>query len=50
VPRRIRDGEPADLTRVTDYPVEAVCKVCGRRIRIERYYLADWHHLPDEPS
>ena len=42
--RRVRHGEPADLTRPSDYPVTAVCKVCGQPIRCERYYLAEWYH------
>ncbi len=36
----IRDGAPADLTKPTDYPIEAVCLECGQPIRCERYYLA----------
>jgi hypothetical protein len=48
--RRVRDGQPADLTRPSDHPVTAVCKACGRRIRCDRFYLAEWYHLPDEPS
>ena len=43
--RRVRDGQPADLTRPSDYPVTAVCKVCGRKIRCERFYLAEWRHV-----
>lgn len=43
--RRVRDGELADLTRVTDYPAEAVCLACGRPIRCERLYLSAWAHI-----
>jgi hypothetical protein len=43
--RRIRDGEPARLTRPSDYPIEAVCKTCGRPVRCERWLLAGWRHI-----
>ena len=43
--RRVRDGEPASLLSPYDYPVEGVCKVCGQPVRVERIYLADWHHI-----
>jgi hypothetical protein len=43
--RRVRDGEPADLTVPTHYPVEAVCQVCGQPIRIQRYYFSEWTHI-----
>ena len=46
---RVRDGEPADLTRPSDYPVKAVCKTCGRPIRTERWLLAEWGHVAPEP-
>ena len=39
------DGTPADLSRPMDYPVEAVCLVCGQPIRCERYFLSEWVHL-----
>ncbi len=39
------DGTPANLTRPLDFPVEAVCRECGRPIRVERYYLAEWRHI-----
>lgn len=47
--RRVRDGQPADLTRPSDYPVTAVCKVCGQSIRCERWLLAEWRHIGDDP-
>lgn len=43
--RRVRDGQPASLTRPSDYPVTAVCKTCGRPIRTERYYFSEWVHI-----
>jgi hypothetical protein len=43
--RRVCDGEPASLLSPYDYPVTAVCSVCGQPIRVERIYLADWHHI-----
>ena len=48
--RRVRDGQPAGLTRVTDYPVEAICLVCGQPIRCERWLLAEWRHLGPGPG
>jgi hypothetical protein len=39
------DGTPADLLRVTDYPVEALCLQCGQPVRCERYFLAGWAHI-----
>ena len=47
---RRKDGSPADLTRPSDYPVTAICKVCGQRIRCERYYLAEWRHIEKGPG
>jgi hypothetical protein len=40
---RERDGEPASLTDPSDYPVLARCD-CGRPIRCERWFMADWVH------
>jgi hypothetical protein len=45
---RVRDGQPADLTRVSDYPVLAVCLTCGQPVRCERFYLAEWRHIEPE--
>ena len=39
------DGQPASLLNPAHYPVEALCIECGRPIRVERYYLADWRHI-----
>jgi hypothetical protein len=47
--RRVRDGEPADLTKPSHYPVEAICIVCGQPIRTERWLLAGWRHIAPEP-
>ena len=47
-PRRVRDGEPASLLNPADYPVEAVCIVCGEPIRTERWLLAEWRHIAPE--
>jgi hypothetical protein len=38
------DGTPADLTRPSHYPVEALCLVCGREIRCDRWLRSDWYH------
>jgi hypothetical protein len=43
--RRVRDGTPADLTRPTDYPAEALCLECGQPVRIERFYFGEWRHI-----
>jgi hypothetical protein len=43
-PRQL-DGTPADLTRPMDYPVEALCVVCGQPIRCERWFLGGWAHI-----
>jgi hypothetical protein len=43
--RRVRDGELADLTRPSDYPVTALCLTCGQPIRTERWLLAEWRHF-----
>lgn len=39
------DGTPADLTRPSHYPVEALCLVCGQPIRCERWFLSGWEHI-----
>jgi hypothetical protein len=39
------DGTLADLTRPTDYPIEALCLVCGQPIRCERWFLGRWEHI-----
>ena len=39
------DSTPADLTKPLDYPVEAICLVCGRPIREERWFLGEWRHI-----
>jgi len=41
------DGAPADLLNPLHYPVLAVCAECGRAVRCERYFYAEWEHLPD---
>jgi hypothetical protein len=43
--RRLRDGQPADLTRPSHYPVEAICTVCSQPIRCERWLRAEWRHI-----
>jgi hypothetical protein len=48
--RRVRDGEPASLTRVSDYPVVARCLVCGQPVRCERFFLAGWRHTEPKPG
>ena len=39
------DGTPADLTRPSHYPVEALCLECGQPIRCERWFRSEWVHL-----
>jgi len=46
--RSVRSGEPADLKNPLDYPVQAVCLVCGQPIRTERWLLAEWRHIAPE--
>jgi hypothetical protein len=48
--RRVRDGQPAALTRPSDYPITTVCMVCRQAIRCERFYLAEWRHVETEPG
>lgn len=39
-------GEPTlGMRPVLDYPMVAVCRECGRVIRLERYFFADWVHV-----
>jgi hypothetical protein len=45
--RRVRDGQPASITRPSDYPVLAVCMTCGREIRCDRWLMAEWRHLEE---
>ena len=46
--RRIRDGQPADLRNPAHYPVTAVCVVCKRPVRCQRWLLAEWVHTGPE--
>lgn len=39
------DGAPADLMQPRQYPVEALCTVCFRPVRLERMFLAEWAHV-----
>jgi hypothetical protein len=43
-PRPATDSQPTCATRPTT-PATAVCKVCGRPIRCERWLLAEWRHI-----
>jgi hypothetical protein len=43
--RRERDGEPASITRPTDYPILAVCLTCRQPIRCEGWLLGEWAHI-----
>lgn len=45
--RRVRDGEAANLTRPTHYPVTAICLTCGQPIRCEGWLLSEWFHIAD---
>ena len=40
-------GRPASLFRTGDYPIEAVCLICGRPVVAESF-LADWVHFERE--
>jgi len=41
-------GEPVTgLHPALDYPIVAVCLVCGRVIRLERFFLCSWVHVSD---
>lgn len=42
--RRAITGEPTNGLRPMEFPLVAICAECGRTIRIERYFLADWVH------
>lgn len=37
-------GEPADMLNPFNYPLIALC-ICGRHIRIERYFMCEWVHV-----
>jgi hypothetical protein len=39
------DGNSANLTRPSHYPVEALCLECGQPIRCERWFLGGWVHI-----
>ena len=46
--RRVRDGQPARLTRPSDYPVFARCTGCDGLIRCDRWFRAsEWYHVTD---
>jgi hypothetical protein len=42
---RESDGQPGSLLAVFDYPLRAVCIVCGQQVRIERKFFAEWEHV-----
>jgi len=42
---RTADGRKADLFALKDYPIHAVCQVCGRAIRA-RSFAAAFEHVP----
>jgi hypothetical protein len=49
--RRVRDGEPADLTNPTDYPMIAVCLTCQRPIRCDGWLMGECYHAePDQDN
>ena len=46
--RRVHDGQPARLSRPSDYPVMATCEVCGGLIRRDRWFPGSgWRHITD---
>jgi hypothetical protein len=44
---RRADGGEADLFRLADYPVDAVCQVCGAAIRA-RSFASRFEHVEPE--
>ncbi len=42
---RTADGREADLFTLADYPIDAVCRVCGGAIRA-RSFMRPFEHLP----
>jgi hypothetical protein len=46
--RRERDGEPAQITSPTDYPILAVCLTCHREIRCDGWLMGEWRHTESE--
>jgi hypothetical protein len=43
--RRERDGKPGSLLRPLDYPLIAECISCGKWVRIQRWFQAEWTHV-----
>ena len=41
-----RGGAPARLLYAEDYPVIAVCKICGGRIKLDHKLQMEWRHVP----
>jgi hypothetical protein len=39
-------GAPARLLYAEDYPIIAVCKVCGGTIKLDHKLQIEWHHVP----
>jgi len=39
-------GAPARLLYAEDYPVIAVCKVCGGTIKLDHKTQMEWRHVP----
>jgi hypothetical protein len=37
-------GQPADISRHSHYPVEAVCRECSQPI-VALKYMAEWEHF-----
>lgn len=42
---RQMDGTPANLNLPSNYPVEALCLICSKPIRCERWFLCGWVHV-----
>ena len=47
---REKDGEHVNLLNATDYPIVAVCKMCGGKIRLAHLMQMDWRHVPVAPA
>jgi hypothetical protein len=46
---RTTDGREADLFTLTDYPIDATCRICRRTIRAQSF-MRPFEHLADGPG
>lgn len=49
---RDKDGQPADLLNIRDYPIRAVCMMCEAKIITYGLYgrAADWYDVTEQDS